>query len=174
MKTRFAFFQYISIAFAIFSTIIFCYRHAKATKNDPPLIIYCVGNQDSTGSCTQEESPMAENQNPINCTITSWPFVKCDSQTSSGTKNYNCFALSNTNSHNQISLSCQISMDNHDEKSLSKTLPDEEQDSTTMAEDKNTIDITEEPVVLQSPFNQSLTKEELRKEIPQDFDKAFN
>lgn len=65
-------------------------------------------------------------------------------------------------------------MDNHDEKSLSKTLPDEEQDSTTMAEDKNTIDITEEPVVLQSPFNQSLTKEELRKEIPQDFDKAFN
>lgn len=86
---------------------------SRAQVNTPAnqITVYCVGNQDSTGSCRAETT---DQQLDIECLIAGWPIVKCRSQ-SNGTAteassqaqtSYACLALPNTGIVNQVALSC--------------------------------------------------------------------
>lgn len=88
-------------------------KPSRAQVDSPAnqITVYCVGNQDSTGSCRAENT---DKQLDIECLIAGWPIVKCRSQ-SDGTvieasnpaqTSYACLALPNTGIVNQVALSC--------------------------------------------------------------------
>ena len=147
---------------------------SKEKDFDSETIIYCIGNHNSTGSCFQETQFLTEKTDTIDCLITSWPFVKCKSQQFSETSNYDCFALTNTSIHNQISLSCTLSVANDEFKSNDETKNIELIDSSEEVDNISTNNIDEEPLIMQSPFNQSLNDQEFQKQGPQNFNEAFN
>ena len=147
---------------------------SKEKDFDSETIIYCIGNHNSTGSCFQETHSLTEKPETIDCLITSWPFVKCESQQFSETSNYDCFALTNTSSHNQISLSCKLSVANDESKSSDETKNIELINLSEEGGNITTNNIDEETLIMQSPFNPSLNERELQRQEPQDFNEAFN
>lgn len=164
-----------SIVLVFSSALMICLNFASKAKDlDSDILIYCIGNQNSTGSCISENQYIAEEPNSINCLIASWPFVKCTSGKLSKSSKYDCFALSNTSNHNQISLSCKLSIANDESQSIDDTHNAKMKDQSEGAYDLETNDADQEALTMKSPFNQTLDERKLQEQKPQDFNKAFN
>ena len=142
-------------------------------------IIYCIGNRDSTGSCWKANS---DQQDKLNCLISSWPIVECESleEQSLNLKKYECYALQNTGIVNQISLSCQTYKENeNNNESVSADSIDDSPDQSS--NQVNGTDAARDLPVLEkskmgangNAFQPDLNPKTFRVEQPVNFEEAF-
>lgn len=146
--------------------------HAEASR-----IIYCIGNHDATGSCWMADGP---NEERLDCLITSWPIVECQSipENKQKPENYECLALQNTGIVNQISLSCQSTSTNADDEKTDSTSQLVPQTSLEL-ETESSSDETDQATVLENgeitgnAFQPDLDVSTYGVEQPKDFKDAF-
>ena len=142
-------------------------------------IIYCIGNHDATGSCWMADG---QNEERLDCLITSWPIVECQSipEADDNPEYYGCLALQNTGIVNQISLSCEPQPSaEHDgggdalSSKESMPLPNDE------LELESNLDASDQPRVLKqdvsagNAFQSEANEPIFDVEQPRDFKQAF-
>ena len=143
-------------------------------------IIYCIGNRDATGSCWKASSD--DQQDKLNCLISSWPIVECESpeEQPSDREKYECLALQNTGIVNQISLSCQANKDheNNNENVSAATIddsPDQSSDQVIGADAERDLPVLEKSKIRANgnAFQPDLNPTTFGIEQPVNFEEAF-
>ena len=165
----------------IFILLLLCcetnYTRSSAEESE---IIYCIGNRDATGSCWKASSN--DQQDKLNCLISSWPIVECESleEQSLDREKYECLALQNTGIVNQISLSCQANKDNenNNENVSSATIddsPDQNSDQVIESDAAGDLPVLEKSKIKSNgnPFQPDLNPTTFGIEQPVNFEEAF-
>ncbi len=167
--------------FWILIILVFCWDTSSIKLSaEESETIYCIGNRDATGSCWKASSD--NQQDKLNCLISSWPIVECESleEQSLDREKYECLALQNTGIVNQISLSCQANKDNeNNNKNVSAATiddsPDQNSDQVIEADAAGDLPVLEKSRIWKhgNAFQPDLNPTTFGIEQPINFEEAF-